>query len=524
MSLDSRRDAFYNDIEDAQDLNISPPKAAEAMLYGLAGDIGRTAAETTEANKYAACMDTLTLLSAEFGRDIYLPIGNTYHHSRLFVLHTGRTGRGRKGDALSLPLRIRAKTAELYLNLAGQIHTGGLSSREGLTNLIHDGYRQGKEEVPAIDDKRLFVVEPEFSNVLHQAKREGNTLSSALRDVFDGGDIKPLTRSSQMYATAPHIALLGHITPSELVELMRSRELSNGFANRFLIFFAERERLIPHPQPTAHEIVYDYAARFKEVISFAKGDYPYVKNSRPASLTPSASKRYSEIYYELSKPLDGGIIDAILERRPANLLRLALTFALTDLTRTIETKHIDAAYAWILYCTQSVRFIFQSGQQELDARESEATAQKVLKFLKDKGESSRTVISNDLFKRHKSSLEIDASLKFLLAESPPQIEMYEPAKKGNGRTPKIYRYIAANKANYANNQQRRGLEAVNSICELSELSELSHPVVKVNSHYSHYSQTVIKSESLDTPDTSRNSLNSQEDIKNNPDTDDVGRI
>jgi hypothetical protein len=34
------------------------------------------------------------------------PIGNTRHHARLFCLHIGRSGRGRKGDAVSLVLRI----------------------------------------------------------------------------------------------------------------------------------------------------------------------------------------------------------------------------------------------------------------------------------------------------------------------------------------------------------------------------------------------------------------------------------
>jgi hypothetical protein len=28
-------------------------------------------------------------------------IGNTWHHARMFMLHIGRSGRGRKGDAVS---------------------------------------------------------------------------------------------------------------------------------------------------------------------------------------------------------------------------------------------------------------------------------------------------------------------------------------------------------------------------------------------------------------------------------------
>ncbi|HHW4684650.1 MAG TPA: hypothetical protein ACQGQG_04850 [Xylella sp.] len=57
--------------------------------------------------------------------------------------------------------------------------------------LIHDGYRQGQQDVPAIEDKRLWVVESEFSNVLHQGRRDGNTLSAVLRDCWDGVDLTP---------------------------------------------------------------------------------------------------------------------------------------------------------------------------------------------------------------------------------------------------------------------------------------------------------------------------------------------
>lgn len=502
--LNALREEILNPVQEdlnIADLNIAPPKAHESMLYGLAGEIGRTAALTTEANPYAVCMDALILLSAEFGRDIFLPIGNTWHHPRLFGLHVGRTGRGRKGDAASLPLRIRAKTSELYLNLLGQLHTGGLSSREGLVCFIHDGFTQGKEITPPIDDKRLFVIESEFSNILHQAKRDGNTLSSALRDCWDGQSLKPATKTNRLFASDPHIALLGHITPSELIELMKTRELSNGFANRFLIFFAERNKLVPHPKPTPKEIVEGFADSFKDVISFARGQYPYSQNTRRASLSATASKRYEQIYYELAKPLDGGIIDAILERRPAHLLRLALIFALIDQTLIIDLPHLEAAYAWIGYCTESVRFIFQSGEQEGKAKDSEETAHKIYRFLEANGKASKTQISNELFNRNKSSIEIDEALKFLLAESPPKIGMYEPPKTGNGRTPKIY-FIATNLTKETNYQQPHGFKAVKSKCELSEFCELSPPEKKVNSHYSQTSQTDKNPVSIATPDTS----------------------
>jgi hypothetical protein len=186
----------------------------------LVGEVACAGGEGTETNPYAIAANFIAYLSCAIGRGVYLPIGNTWHHTRIFCLHIGRSGRGRKGDAVQLVLRIDRALRELDDRYAPQIHRGGLSSREGLVALMHDGYRQGKQEIPAIDDKRLWVVESEFANVLHQGRREGNTLSAALRDCWDGVSLKPATKSNRMYASHPHVCLSGAISPSELTEMM----------------------------------------------------------------------------------------------------------------------------------------------------------------------------------------------------------------------------------------------------------------------------------------------------------------
>jgi hypothetical protein len=180
--------------DDGPDHHRNAPRPDPACLYGLVGEVARAGSESTEANPYAIALNFMAYLSAAIGRGTYCYIGNTRHHARLFGLHVGRSGRGRKGDAVSLVHRLdmAIRAADEYI--APQVHTGGLSTREGLALMIHDGWTQGKTEVEPIHDKRLFVVEPEFANVLHQGKREGNTLSSALRDAWDGGSIKPATK------------------------------------------------------------------------------------------------------------------------------------------------------------------------------------------------------------------------------------------------------------------------------------------------------------------------------------------
>src|ERR1700746_526633 len=101
----------------------------------------------------------------------------------------------------------------------------GLSSGEGLIYAVRDprwGYPQKRtrnlpieptEELldPGVSDKRYFVVEEEFSQVLRHLERKGNTLSEVLRRAWDGKSLKITTKHCPEKATDPHISVIGHI-------------------------------------------------------------------------------------------------------------------------------------------------------------------------------------------------------------------------------------------------------------------------------------------------------------------------
>ncbi|QSB01405.1 DUF3987 domain-containing protein [Methylomonas sp. EFPC1] len=276
------------------EIHRNSPQPSEICLYGLVGDVARAGSTATETNPYAIAANFMTYLSCAIGRGPYLPIGNTWHHARLFVLHIGRSGRGRKGDAVSLTIRLAQAMQQLKPEFAPQIHRGGLSSREGLVALIHDGYRHGRQNIPAIDDKRLWVIESEFANILHHGRGKGNTLSAALRDCWDGICLKPATKSNQLYASNPHVCMSGAITPHELMALMTSREMTNGLANRFLMIWAERSEILPFPKETPQITIDALALRVMQILEFARtakhDDFLRM------DLTPQAQRRYAQFY------------------------------------------------------------------------------------------------------------------------------------------------------------------------------------------------------------------------------------
>lgn len=418
------------------------PQADPACLYGLIGDVAHAGSNDTETNAYAIAANFMAYLSCAVGRGVYLPIGNTWHHARLFCLHIGRSGRGRKGDALSLVFRLDQALRELNDGFAPQIHWGGLSSREGLVALMHDGYRQGRRDIPAIEDKRLWVVESEFANVLHQGRREGNTLSSALRDCWDGVCLKPATKSNRLYASHPHVSLSGAISPNELTGLMTARELTNGFANRFLMIWAERSQVLPFPKATPQALVDSLARRILDVLEFVGADRHDQRDRLRMDLSAQAQWHYAQLYRgELNEDLGSELVSSMLERRAPMLLRLAMLFALTDLQTRVDVPHIEAAMDWMRYATASVRYIFVSAAEEAKLTQVIELSNRVLAFLLTRGKATRSEISTECFRGRVTKTQIDASLDHLLAATPPRIcvQWVERPVDAPGAPTRIYR-------------------------------------------------------------------------------------
>lgn len=423
------------------DSHRNAPHPDPACLYGLVGDIARIGSENTEANPYAVAAAAITYLSCAVGRGPFMRVGNNWHHANQYALHVGRSNVGRKGTALGIIRRIDRKLRDISLDSHGespfqpQLHDGGLSSREGLAMLIHDAYREGQEEVPAIEDKRLLVVEEEFANILQQGKRDGNTLSAALRTCWDGHAIKPATKTNRVWASYPHVAVLSAITPSELKALIAQRDLSNGFLNRFMLYWAERPRLVPFPRGASNEAVQELAERVLDVLQYCNADQYVHRDVLEVTLSPEACTIYEEAYRgELNDRSGGERVTAIMERRPTIALRLAMLFALTDKAAIAGPQHIEAALAWARYSAESVRFIFSSAAEEAETAEANDAADRILEFLQLRMKVTRTDITKDCFKGHTTKTVIDAALDELLRTNPPRVQVTEELVRGVRKT------------------------------------------------------------------------------------------
>ena len=390
------------------------PPLGEAALIGIAGDLTLAATRNSEADPAAVLLTILTTVSAAFGNQPRYLVGDTVHYPRLFCALVGESSRARKGTSTDPVIKV-LEAAELELNasqsLCGQIKDvqpgnlkvlpGPLSTGEGLVYAVRDkSETTGKDGIPlfaGVADKRVLCLEQEFGAALRMSSRSGNTLSAILRLTWDHGNIAPLTKHARVKTTGAHICIVGHITRHELLALIHEADIWNGFANRFLWASVRRAKNVPFPESMPEDVVKDLAKRLAEAVRAAH-------RCDAVSFSDSARDIWIDRYDSLTEDRSG-IYGAVTARAEAQVIRLALIYALLDCNDVITPIHLEAALAVWQFCDQSARQIF--GDAEPDRQ-----ATSLLKALKERGEMSRTDINN-LFGRNLPATRLGTLLERL---------------------------------------------------------------------------------------------------------------
>lgn len=385
-----------------------PAPMAEEAYHGIVGEIVRMIEPQTEADPHAVLVQLLAAAGCMIGNKPHLMVEATRHHAKLDVLIIGDTSKGRKGtsfDRCLQPLEV------LDPHWRESKIVSGLSSGEGLIWCVRDPiYKNEKDKKTGevelvmidagIDDKRLLVVESEFATVLRNTARAGNTLSATLRDAWDKTDLRSLTKNSPAQATGAHIAIVAHITADELRRELDRTEVANGLANRFLMAGARRSKRLPFGgQPIDWTEITD---RLRPAVQKARFDIGQVH------WTFGAKDDWTAVYDELS---DGkaGLLGAVTGRAEAQVLRLALTYALLDGSGFIDSPHIRAGLAVWEYCEATAQFVFGESL-------GDPVADGIMQALKAAGPAgmSRTDISA-AFGRNVSASQIGNALSILAA-------------------------------------------------------------------------------------------------------------
>ena len=428
------------------------------MFPGVIGEIVQAVCSDTEAVPVAVAANILARFSAMIGRPSkQLPdapvfnIGDSELHCRPFFLITGETAKGRKGtsdrparkifervdqilfERHSVTYRAENKSElEKYWPL--NTHGGGLSTGEGIAYFLRDDRTDKEGEIiPGQSDKRLFVVEEEFSNVLAVCRREHNTLSGTIRKLWDGETLAPLTKSDRNTATDPHVSIVGHITAHELIEKSTSNDIANGLLNRFVVLYSKRDKVIALPVPTSDQVVNDLANTVADAVSFAQ-------SANGLLLDDQAREFWKQEYERLTRWDGGKVIGSMFARSEPYVLMFSVIFALLDKRQAINVGDLKAALHWVEYWRHSLVYIFDGERKQVEAEAVASFADEVFQVLcniNDGNGCSRTQISN-YYSRNKPADELSAALEKLIEAVPPRAKLENVKLPGQRNRVKIY--------------------------------------------------------------------------------------
>lgn len=414
------------------------PVLKPEALYGLAGDIVRTIEPETEADNVALLNNLLVAFGSVVGDKPHFIADGSRHSMRLFAVHVGDTSKGRKGTAWAHILRLLESVKPEW---SFERITRGLSSGEGLIWEVRDPIEQVKAvkqkgkpteyETIITDsgvlDKRLLVLESEFSSVLKVSGRDGSTLSPIIRQAWDTGNLRTLTKNSPAKATNAHISILGHITKEELLRYLDSTEAGNGFGNRFLWLCVRRSKCLPEGGRPIN--LNPLIERLHKSIEFTKSVEEMKRDN-------GAREIWHAVYPTLSegKP---GLFGALTSRAEAQVMRLACIYALLDCSPVIRTEHLLASLALWDYVEASVKYIFGNTT-------GDPVADKILKAVESSENGlSREDIYKGVFSAHIKSERISNAIKLLISCGLVSVESVEST---GGRPREVLTLIGAQKA------------------------------------------------------------------------------
>jgi hypothetical protein len=404
----------------------APVLAADA-LTGLSVEVVDALAPITEASPAAMLATLLATYGTMCGPHAHVLVGSKPHYPNIFVLVVGATAKARKGTSAAAVRPILDAADNAVPPFFPGRRLLGIQSGEALIQAAAEA-----GTVPLIDasdpfasltapkpDQRLLVEEEEYARLLEVAGRQGSILSSTLRSAWDGGQLANKTRKESLVAPHAHIGIVAHVTLDELLLKLNVKDVSNGYANRFLHVWSARAALHPEPGRLPDATIRPLGARLSRAVAFAR-------STGEISRSREFSDAWDSLYRVIESQPSGGLAyDSLTARATAHVLRLCLLYALLDMSPVLHVRHLEAAVAFWDYCEATVAHIW-------GATLGDARLDKLATALVDAGPPGldRTQI-NGLFSNNLSKDTVDGLIHRML-----ELGLARQAKQPTGGRPR----------------------------------------------------------------------------------------
>ena len=389
VAAEEKRDQAQADLDAIRArLNIWRKKLADTSLAPATLEIymrSVTSAKREEANLEAAVAraeaDVARTAAALADRPAAIAAANEARRQALAALA------GVKGSAA-----VNVEPWQrLYAELAKPpVILSGISSGEGVIFNIRDARkgREGKDDDPGVEQKRMLITLAEFGSVLALVRRPGSTLSSVIRNAYDCTPLETAAKVEPVRCAQPYITLSAAITPAELFGMLfdardTTASADNGLGNRPLYLYAVREKLVANPKPTAgaDRMAEEIAKNIHSVYGALQPTKPFLGTAIP--FTPEAAAVYEqEIYPELNA-ITGHSLNAskLFGRLTTNARKIAGILAVIAGEPAVSVGAIKAAAAWVRHGAATVNALASTVDERLKTARAQQAAETVLEAL-----------------------------------------------------------------------------------------------------------------------------------------------
>lgn len=323
----------------------------EDAYIGYAGDLMTLMHKTgqTEASRIGVLAHLLAFVGNYVGNGSFVMVGDDKHAPNIWPIIIGETAAG-KGTSAGPVRRTFTALDENYMraNLVA-----GLGSGEGIIDRLSP--EEDDDGNPHYPDPRLLVVEEEFTSVLKKGRRDGSILANTLQTAWDGKPLGVLNRKENSYAADDHqVTVIGHATPRAIDGELTANDFANGFVNRLTFIRVNVQPAVARPAGMTDEEIDASVSMLREIFTTVhQGEY---------RLTDQAWKEWERSHERYRFTGDTRSAEA-LGRTRAQVIRLALIYAIIDCSKIIDTRHLRAAIAVVDHSVGTVKQLF--GDEEI---------------------------------------------------------------------------------------------------------------------------------------------------------------
>jgi hypothetical protein len=174
----------------------NPEDIDESKLTGIFGNIVKKMYPNVESSRITILIQSMAIFSSmlPYGKGFYYYDGSYKTFLNEFIVLVGNSFSG-KGNSFN---NISALFRHVDPNFLDKNITRNIQSGESLVYRLKDEELDPNDPYAVEKDKRLLLYQSEFSDLLTVSGREFNTLSSHIRNAFDGEDLERNENDSEL--------------------------------------------------------------------------------------------------------------------------------------------------------------------------------------------------------------------------------------------------------------------------------------------------------------------------------------